>query len=252
VRKAFALAGLKRNGSPSAARGAGLPLAEVVYQALRRELISGTYRPGDRLREEEVAQRLRVSRTPVREALGRLVAKGLVVSSGGRGLVVRALETSQVVELYAMREILEGGAARLAAQYASMPEIDALNDLDARYAGHASDPHALASDNRMIHKAVFAAARNRYLDGALQELQDAIALLGGTTFSVPGRPKEAAGEHRAIIDAIARRDGDAAEEAARAHIREALRARLKMPRLEYDLADLGRPKPTRPKRGLPG
>ena len=75
----------------------------------------------------------------------------------------------------------------------------------------------------------------------MQELQDAIALLGGTTFSVPGRPREAAAEHRAIIDAIARRDPDAAEQAARAHIREALRARLKMPRQQHNFADLRLP-----------
>jgi DNA-binding GntR family transcriptional regulator len=219
-----------RRPLPGKARGPRLPLAEAVYQTLRRELVSGTYRPGDRLREDEIAERLRVSRTPVREALGRLAARGLVVPSGARGLVVRTLATGEVVELYAMREILEGAAARLAAEHASAPEIDALGDIEADSAAHAGDPGQLAVINRAFHRAIFAAARNRYLNGALEELQDAIALLGGTTFSVAGRPRSAAAEHRAIIDAIVRRDPDAAEQAARAHIREALRARLKMPR----------------------
>ena len=66
--------------------GEGLPLGEAVYRALREALRSGVYRPGDRLREEEVANRLNVSRTPVREAFGRLVSKGLVVPGQGRGL----------------------------------------------------------------------------------------------------------------------------------------------------------------------
>ena len=221
---------ISRRSEAEQSRGTRLPLAEIAYQALRRVLVSGTYRPGDRLREDEIADRLQVSRTPVREALGRLVARGLVVPSGARGLVVRRLAPAEVVELYAMREILEGAAARLAAQHASPPEIDALNDLEADSAAHAGDPDKLADINRAFHQAIFAAARNRYLDGALEELQDVIALLGGTTFSVPGRPRSAAAEHRAIIDAIARRDPDGAEETARAHIREALRARLKMPR----------------------
>ena len=219
-----------RRPSSGGARGLGAPLAEAVYQALRRELVSGTYRSGDRLREDEIAERLKVSRTPVREALGRLAARGLIVPSGARGLVVRSLDTAELVELYAMREILEGAAARLAAEHASEPEVEALNDIEADSAAHAGDPDRLAIINRAFHRAIFAAARNRYLNGALEELQDAIALLGGTTFSVTGRPRSAAAEHRAIIDAIANRDPDAAEQAARAHIREALRARLKMPR----------------------
>src|ERR1700674_5857732 len=86
--EAEGLAVSKKGSVLGSERGAGLPLAEAVYQALRRELTSGTYRPGDRLREDEIAERLRVSRTPVREALGRLVARGLVVPSGSRGLVV--------------------------------------------------------------------------------------------------------------------------------------------------------------------
>lgn len=211
-----------------AGRGGGLSLSEAVFRSLCAALRAGVYRPGDRLREEEVAQRLKVSRTPVREALGRLVTKGLVAPAGGRGLVVRSLDTAGVLELYAMREILDGAAARLAAQHASAPELDALRDLEAAFEAHADDPHAMARFNRLFHETIFRAARNRYLDAALQEIQDAIALLGTTTFAVGGRPGTAAREHTDIIAAIAARDPDRAEQAARLHIREALRARLKL------------------------
>jgi DNA-binding GntR family transcriptional regulator len=205
-----------------------LPLSEVVFRSLCQALQAGLYRPGDRLREEEVAQRLKVSRTPVREALGRLVAKRLLEPAGGRGLVVRSLDTAEVLELYTMREILEGAAARLAAQHASQPEMDALVDLEDAFEAHTADPVEMARLNRTFHEAIFRAARNRYLDGALQELQDAIALLGVTTFSIAGRPSAAAEEHRGLIDAIATRDPDRAEKLARQHIQEALRARLKL------------------------
>jgi DNA-binding GntR family transcriptional regulator len=203
-------------------------LSEAVFRSLCQALRAGFYRPGDRLREEEVAQRLKVSRTPVREALGRLLAKGFVEPAGGRGLIVRSLGAAEVLELYAMREILEGAAARLAAQHASPPEIDALIDLEESFEAHVHDPAELARLNRAFHETIFRAARNRYLDSALQELQDGIALLGATTFSATGRPSTAAEEHRALIDAIAARDPDRAERLARSHIQEALRTRLRL------------------------
>jgi DNA-binding GntR family transcriptional regulator len=209
-------------------RGDGLPLGEAVFRALRESLRSGLYRPGDRLREEEVATRLQVSRTPVREAFGRLVSKGLVVPGQGRGLIVRRLDTAEVVELYAMREILEAAAARLAARHASEPEIESLRDIESQFAVVGSDPQAMARLNRLFHESIFAASRNRYLDSALQELQDAIALLGRTTYSVDGRPGAASREHAELIEAIAAHDGDRAEAIARAHIRESLRARLRL------------------------
>jgi len=222
------MSGRRSKGLELIGRDSGISLSEAVFRSLREALRAGLYRPGDRLREEEVAQRLKVSRTPVREALGRLMTKGFVEPAGGRGLVVRRLDPAEVLELYAMREILEGAAARLAAQHASGPEIDSLSDLEKAFEAHAGDPAGMARLNRAFHETIFRAARNRYLDGALQELQDGIALLGATTFSVAGRPSTAAEEHRAIIDAIASRDSDLAEKRARAHIQEALRHRLKL------------------------
>jgi DNA-binding GntR family transcriptional regulator len=209
-------------------RNTGMPLGEAVFRSLCQAFRVGVYRPGDRLREEDVAQRLQVSRTPVREALGRLLAKGLVEPAGGRGLIVRSLGTAEVLELYAMREILEGAAARLAAEHASRSEIDALVDVESAFEARSNDPAEMARLNRAFHEMIFRSARNRYLDSALQELQDGIALLGATTFSIEGRPSTAAEEHRALIDAIAAHDADRAESLARAHIREALRSRLKL------------------------
>ncbi len=206
---------------------AGLPLGEAVYRALLQGIRAGGWASGERLREEEVAAHLKVSRTPVREAFGRLLAKGLVQQARGRGLVVRSLDTAEVFELYAMREILEGAAARLAAQQASPAEVEALKDQSDRFEA-AKDAADLARLNRIFHESLFQAARNRYLDRALQELQDGIGLLGITTFSVPGRPAPAAIEHREITAAVADRDPERAERAARAHIREALRARLRL------------------------
>jgi DNA-binding GntR family transcriptional regulator len=205
----------------SIVRGAGVALGEAVFRSLCEA--------GDRLREEEVAQRLKVSRTPVREALGRLAARGFVEPAGGRGLIVRNLDISEVLELYAMREIMEGAAARLAAEHASATEVDALRDIEQAFVeASEADAAEMARLNRTFHEAICRAARNRYLDNASGELQDWIALLGPTTFTVTGRPSTSHGEHQAIIEAIAASDGDKAEQLARAHIREALRCRLKL------------------------
>ena len=87
--------------------------ADFVYDSLRDAIWEGRFAHGERLREEEIASALGVSRTPVREALQRLQQRGLLVIGPGRGLMVAQLSKQQVFELYAMREILEGSAARL-------------------------------------------------------------------------------------------------------------------------------------------
>ena len=205
-----------------------MPLGEAVYRVLRQALQEGVYRPGDRLREEEIARELKVSRTPVREAFGKLQGKRLIEPSGAKGLAVRTLDMTEVLELYTMREILEGAAARLAAQHASASELEALDDLSGSLEAHLGDAAEMARLNRLFHGAIMRAARNRYLERALDELQDGIVLLGATTFTVSDRPRAAAEEHRGMLDAIRKRAPERAESLACAHIREALRARLKL------------------------
>lgn len=209
-------------------KNASEALGTRVYNALCASLRNGDLRSGDRVREEEVARQLGVSRTPVREAFGRLQARGLLTAAGGRGLVVRRLEVRDVMELYTMREIIEGASAALAADHASAMEIETLNELNAAFGEAACDPKEMARLNRLFHEAIYRAARNQYLDLALSEIQDSIGLLGTTTFIVPGRPERAVEEHRAMIDAIARRDGKTADELARSHIRGALSARMRL------------------------
>jgi DNA-binding GntR family transcriptional regulator len=210
------------------AQSSGMPLGEAVYRVLRQALQDGTYRPGDRLREEELARELKVSRTPVREALAKLQSKRLAEPSGSKGLVVRTLDMTEVLELYVMREILEGAAARLAAQHASASEIEALDDLADAIEAQIENAGEMARLNRLFHNTIVRAARNRYLETALDELQDGIVLLGATTFSVRDRPRAAAEEHRGVLRAIREHAPERAEALACAHIREALRARLKL------------------------
>ena len=123
--------------------------ADFVFDSLRDAISDGRIAVGERVREEEIARNLGVSRTPVREALQRLHQRGLLVFGAGRGLVVAELSQHQVLQLYAMREILEGSAARFAAQHANATDIAILYRLqkelaeakpDATAAGDAQPP----------------------------------------------------------------------------------------------------------------
>jgi len=199
-----------------------------AYRLILTAIREGLYKPGDRLREEEVAARFGMSRTPVREGLGRLQEKGLVEAASGRGLAVATLNMQQVLELYAMREEVEGAAARFAAQQITTVEIENMERLNEEFRAANKDPALAARVNRMFHARLYDAARNRYLRQALDDLQDTIALLPETTFVEPGRTDTAYDEHRAIIASLRERAPEVAYRTAAEHIRAALRARLRM------------------------
>jgi DNA-binding GntR family transcriptional regulator len=195
----------------------GRSRADVVFESLRDAIWTGRIASGERVREEEIARNLGVSRTPVREALQRLQQRGLLVV-GPRGLAVSQLSTNQVIELYAMREILEGSAARLAAQHATDIEISILHRLQRELQQVSDDANAVVMLNRRFHQAIYEATHNRYLVQTLDVLHDSLALLNNTTFKAPKRA-ETDKEHRQIVLAIEKRDPDQAEAAARRHIR---------------------------------
>lgn len=203
-------------------------LGEYAYERLRTLIREGALPPGSRVREAEIAEQLEISRTPVREALRRLEADGFLAFEPHRGMIVVQLDHQSVMELYAMREALEGTAAGLAAQHASEAEIAVLIEMLAHEPALFEAPDRLAAHNLQFHQALFRAAHNRYLLKTANALRDSMALMRGTTMAVPGRGETAHGEHRRLADAIRARDPEAAERAARHHIHNAQSARLKL------------------------
>lgn len=213
---------------PDGERGRGLSSRGIqVYEALIERIRSGELKPGTRLREEDISKLLGVSRTPVREGLARLQARGLVEAGAG-GLAIPELNRQQIMELYAMRAMLEGAAARFAAENASAGDIAALTHVAELFASHKGGASGLAEVNRLFHESIYQAAHNRYLARMLEDLNDSLALLPDTTFSVSGRARSARAEHQAILDAIIARKPDKAETAARRHIEMAREARLQL------------------------
>ncbi len=197
-----------------------------IFEALQAEILEGAIRPGDRLKEADLAERFGLSRTPVREALRRLETRGLLVHQPHRGMVVAQLEPSAVGELYVMREMLDGAAAALAAQHATETEIAAMEAQVARDRDIEDRPDHLAASNRAFHDAIYRAAHNRFLVKSSDALAEALALLGPTTLSAEGRAHQSIDEHAEIVAAIKRRNTAEADAAARHHIRNAFKTRL--------------------------
>lgn len=202
------------------------PQGNAAYTRLLSELRDGRLAPGDRLRETDLAERLGMSRTPVREAIRQLEADGIVTHVPRQGATIRTLDYAEVMELYEMRAVLEGTAARMAARAASDIEIEELFDMNQQMAalGHAPDAFVL---NRQFHAALLDAAKNRFLARSIHALQKAQMILGPTTLTDPARAQKAVAEHCDVLDAIKARDGLRAEAAMRAHIEAAQRVRVR-------------------------
>ena len=197
------------------------------YLLLLEAIDRREYRPGDRLVESELAERLGVSRTPVREALQRLETHG-VLARDGRSLVVASLDHDQLGELYVVRAELEGLAARLAAQHAATEEIHLLAGMVETDRALVARPEALARANKRFHHQIHLASHNRYLIQQLEMVHRSMALMATTSLAADGRGRESIDEHAAIVQAIESRDGAAAEAAIRAHIRRAFETRLRL------------------------
>lgn len=198
-----------------------------AYSLILEAIDEGIYKPGARMVESELAERLGVSRTPIREALQRLETQRLLIREG-RSLIVASLDHNQLAELYAVRAELEGLAARLAAQHAAPEEVRVLREMVEEDHKLIGDPAALSRANRRFHKQIHLASHNRYLVEQLDLVHRTMALLATTSLAVEGRSQTAVGEHDAIVQAIEARDGDAADTALRAHISRAFETRLRL------------------------
>ncbi|MEM0988996.1 MAG: GntR family transcriptional regulator [Pseudomonadota bacterium] len=196
-----------------------------AYTLLLEAVDRGDLKAGQRLVENDLAERLGVSRTPVREALQRLETQG-IVARDGRSLRVATIDHSQLGELYEVRGVVEGLAARLAARHAAPEEIAVLREMTEAEHALLDDPTALSLANRRFHRQLHLASHNRYLNQMLESMRRSMALLATTTLAAEGRGSQALAEHEAIVSAIAARNEDAAGAAAELHVSNAYRTRL--------------------------
>jgi DNA-binding GntR family transcriptional regulator len=223
---AFVAAGCYGRGGTGRQRA--VAVQKDAYTLILEAIEAGTYKPGDRLVESELAERLGVSRTPVREALQRLETQAMLTRDG-RSLIVASLDHNQLAELYTVRTELEGLAARLAARHATEEELRVLRAMvDDDMALLGGDPRALSRANKRFHKQIHLASHNRFLVQQLDLVHRSMALMATTSFAAEGRDAAGLAEHDAIVRAIEARDGDAAHAALRTHISRAYETRLRI------------------------
>ena len=202
-------------------------LVEVAYARLRAAIEAHDFEPGQRMLEAEIAEWLGISRTPTRDALRLLEADGLLAAAPRRGLVVATLDHRAVSEIYDVRTALESFAASRAARQASSAEVAMLRgNLRKQEEADQDDIPLLLQLNAQFHEILVHTSRNRYLQASLHALEAPLAVRPGTTHPDPHRPQEAPHQHRAIVDAIASGDADAAHDLAADHVRTAEQIRL--------------------------
>jgi DNA-binding GntR family transcriptional regulator len=199
--------------------GSSAPRSAEVYEELRRAIVEGRIRPNERLIETELAERLSVSRTPIRESIQRLAADGLV-ESRRRGWVVREHSAQEIREIYEVRAALEGFAARLAAERATDEMLARISAIHANYiesVEHTSRDH-MVQHNDDFHDAIIAAAGNSRLAEQIRRSRDYYVIHRITGFLNDEEVRTSLAGHQDLIDALVARDPDKAEYVARINV----------------------------------
>ncbi len=215
-------------------------LQHLVAERLRAAILDGQIRPGQWLRQRQLAEEFNVSQMPVREALKELASEGLVEHIPYRGVRVVGFTVDDVEDLYAHRSLLEGMAARAAAQSITQEELDKLRSLQQQMIEHV-DKQYLADYrvlNRQFHQTIILASRRAYLTRTLLQIWDAFPTMLWSNFlhtaaePLPERDASDADEHEAVLAALERRDAEQAELLMRHHIQAAGRELVAMLRAE--------------------
>jgi DNA-binding GntR family transcriptional regulator len=216
-----------REGLQAGRGGESAGASLSAYERIVAALLSGDLARGGALTDVGVAAVLGIGRTPVHEALCQLEFEGLIRRRLGDSFVVAELDQGETVDLYAVRERLEGMAASLAAQHATPEENAVLRRMCMEHGDACRESDDLSTHKRLnaqFHRQICRMSRNGFVTRALDSLRITLAL--GTTLSAPGRLESAIAEHEELVDVIARQDVVKAEAVARRHVRTALRARL--------------------------
>ncbi len=214
------------------------PLRELVFEAIREAIITGHLKPGERLMEIQLAEELGVSRTPVREAIRKLEQEGFVVMVPRKGAFVADISMKDIAEVFEIRGALEGLAAELAAERASEDELERLERLLVAI-GECIERHdvdGLIEKDTEFHDLLFSASHNERLVQILSVLREQIQRFRSRTLRRIERMKVALEEHKAIVEALGRRDSELAKSLAEAHIESAHSSLMKLITEEFTLS----------------
>ena len=193
-------------------------LRERIAERLREGILAGELPAKARLKEPELARGLGVSRTPLREAIRQLEAEGLLTTIPRVGTFVSEVNARDAEETYAIRAVLEGLAARYAAENPDPTKSERLRQILAELAHKTDDAKVFREAAGRFHDLIFALSGNRRLQTLYQSLNYQVNRLRALSLAVPLRPSVSLREHRRIAAAIMRGKGQEAERLMRAHV----------------------------------
>lgn len=196
------------------------PLREVVAETLREAIVNGILDPGERLMEIQLAEELGVSRTPVREAIRKLELEGFVVMIPRRGTYVADLSIKDINEVFEIRTALDVLAAGLAVERITEDELEQLERLLVEISDliEQNDAEKIVEADGQFHDILYRASRNDRLVGIINNLREQFTRFRSISIAYPGRIQKTVEEHRRLVEAIASRDTDLAQQIAREHM----------------------------------
>lgn len=199
------------------------PIREIVFMELKKAIFDGRIKEGEHLVENTIAEKMNVSRTPVREALRQLEAEGLVVNIPRRGAIVKGITLQDAEEIYDLREVLEGLTTRLACKNRTEEDINRLNDILNLMAEAVKEEDYCKYLN--LHKGyndiILNSSSNKRLQSMMKNIYEHLASLRSVSLYNKDRRVLAIEEHRQIVNAIEKRDEVRAEKLAREHVKKA-------------------------------
>lgn len=212
---------MHENFPPVPARRSGT-LADRAYATLRSAIVDGTYPPGTRLVEPDLADAFKISRTPLREALGRLQQEGWIEGENKLGRFVSRLSDREVMELVDLRALLEGFAAGLTARNATDEQLDQIEDACSQGEEHTrnGDLDALVASNTSFHSAIVDFSRSQRLISLIHEFDDWTSRFRPQAIQVESVRELSTRQHREIVLALRARDSVKVEALMRTHIHD--------------------------------
>jgi DNA-binding GntR family transcriptional regulator len=214
-------------------------VTDWVYEELKNAIVNLRLAPGEPLREATLADRLGVSKTPIREALSRLEQEGLVETTSFKGAVVTGYSREDLIEIYELRELLENAAVRAAAQSMTEPDRARLAHIAQESRRLRDSPNRSGADQSGTDRAELAAlltefdavlydqVLNHRIRALIENLRAHLTRIGQLTTELPGRIHASVDEHDRIVEAIAARDPELAEQRMSEHIRSVRDAQLR-------------------------
>ena len=197
-----------------------LPLRDVVFNTLRQAILRGELKPGERLMEIHLANKLGVSRTPIREAIRKLELEGLVNIIPNKGAYVTGISDKDVHDIYMIRSMLEGLCVRWATEHITQEQLEELDEIILLSEYHMDKGHSdqLTELDGRFHQILYEASQSRILDHVLSDFHKYVQLARRASVKTEERAIKSIGEHNEILNAIKAKDAEKAGNLATIHI----------------------------------